>query len=168
MPLRQNSDRPQQCKICEDYFCQQYFNSVCSVGEGEFKKLKDFQFSVLPQDCMNGNQIEKEILLNYMAKKSYSTNRLFLQICSAVENGTLSTTDFTDKDFTTTDCVCKHCAMEFFSSLIYDFRLNIPETDLPKDVKKRSDCWYGRECNTQKHNMMHAKNYNHICENKKK
>jgi E3 ubiquitin-protein ligase CHFR len=168
MPARLSTDRPQQCKICDDYFCQQYFNTPCSNREGEFKKLKDFQFSVLPQDCLNENQIEKEILLNYMAKKSYSTNRLFQQICSAVEDGTLSTTDFTDKDLSTSDYICKFCATQFFSSLIYDFRLNIPEIDLPKDVQKKPICWYGRECNTQKHNMMHAKNYNHIGENKKK
>eukprot|EP01080_Neovahlkampfia_damariscottae_P002717 gene2717-3913_t len=172
MPLRDPvpQDRPQECMRCQKYFCEQYFGNCTGLNQtGQFKKIKDHKFSVLPTDSLNGNQYEREILLNYMARKSYSTNRLFVEICRKIDDGTLSTSDYDESnDVSTSDYVCNFCVTEFFSSMIYDFRLSIPEDQFPKEVIQRPDCWYGRECNTQKHNLMHAKKFNHICENKKK
>lgn len=34
-------------------------------------------------------------------------------------------------------------------------------------MTQRSNCWYGKDCNTQTHNLIHAKKLNHICDNVK-
>lgn len=52
-----------------------------------------------------------------------------------------------------------------FSELIYNYRVSIPKNDLPRQVTSRNNCWYGKDCNTQNHNLMHAKKLNHICDN---
>ena len=75
--------------------------------------------------------------------------------------------EFKYKDLKTDNEVCKKCFVQVWEVLLYKYRVSI-KSKLPESVNKRSDCWYGKECRTQKHDKEHAKTYNHICENTKK
>ena len=59
--------------------------------------------------------------------------------------------------------VCMPCCQRLFASLLFHFRRAIPRDSLPPAVEKRGDCWHGMQCRTQKHNLVHAQNYNHVC-----
>ena len=42
---------------------------------------------------------------------------------------------------------------------------SVHASELPAAVTSRSDCWYGHDCRTQRHNVDHSRRLNHICEN---
>lgn len=87
MPSRSIQNRPQKCPYCNNSFCEKYFGTCYGPNEsGHFRPLNQHQMSLIPMSCFKGNQYEKEILLNYMASKSMSTNTLFRRICTGIDN----------------------------------------------------------------------------------
>ena len=60
--------------------------------------------------------------------------------------------------------LCEGCATTIFATLAYAYRAAIPPAQLPPAVTARSNCWYGRQCRTQRHNAAHAERLNHVCE----
>ncbi|TPX65324.1 hypothetical protein SpCBS45565_g05260 [Spizellomyces sp. 'palustris'] len=58
---------------------------------------------------------------------------------------------------------CTTCATRLFCEICYLYREDIDPEALPTAVRSRPDCWYGRECRTQSHNVMHAQRLNHVC-----
>jgi hypothetical protein len=92
----------------------------------------------LPDGCLNNNQYEREILLDYMSSQGFSTNDIYLEICDAIDNGTYTTT-INSKTVAKDDYSCLSCAIEIFKNLIYEFRVNIKKEDLHSYVTKRAD-----------------------------
>ena len=72
-----------------------------------------------------------------------------------------------DRALKKADMVCQMCMNKIWGELLYRWRETL-NAAMPDSVKKRPNCWFGRECKTQSHNQQHAAKYNHICENMKK
>ncbi|KAJ3021350.1 hypothetical protein HKX48_008746 [Thoreauomyces humboldtii] len=60
--------------------------------------------------------------------------------------------------------VCRPCFAKISAALLYAQRRDMPRSALPPLVAAREDCWYGRSCRTQRHNVHHAMTRNHVCE----
>ena len=56
------------------------------------------------------------------------------------------------------------CASQVVPELAFQYRQSIPNSKLPPEVTRRTDCYWGKNCKTQNHNLAHAKKLNHICE----
>ncbi|TPP55985.1 hypothetical protein FGIG_01498 [Fasciola gigantica] len=63
--------------------------------------------------------------------------------------------------------VCRDCSLQLLSKLAYQQREAIPQHELPVSVTARPDCYYGRNCRTQRTKMSRAHRYNHICEQRR-
>ncbi|GAB1289979.1 E3 ubiquitin-protein ligase CHFR [Apodemus speciosus] len=59
--------------------------------------------------------------------------------------------------------LCYCCGLRSFRELTYQYRQNIPVSELPVTVTSRPDCYWGRNCRTQV-KAHHAMKFNHICE----
>ncbi|EHA98713.1 E3 ubiquitin-protein ligase CHFR [Heterocephalus glaber] len=59
--------------------------------------------------------------------------------------------------------LCYCCGLRSFRELSYQYRRNIPASELPAAVTSRPDCYWGRNCRTQV-KAHHAMKFNHICE----
>ncbi|XP_040843123.1 E3 ubiquitin-protein ligase CHFR isoform X4 [Ochotona curzoniae] len=59
--------------------------------------------------------------------------------------------------------LCYCCGLRSFRELSYQYRQNIPASELPVAVTSRPDCYWGRNCRTQV-KAHHAMKFNHICE----
>ncbi|XP_048467713.1 E3 ubiquitin-protein ligase CHFR [Rhincodon typus] len=69
----------------------------------------------------------------------------------------------TDYHVTTNVVLCYCCGLHNFRELAYQYRQNIPASELPGSVTARPDCYWGRNCRTQV-KAHHAMKFNHICE----
>jgi hypothetical protein len=58
---------------------------------------------------------------------------------------------------------CRSCGSCVLSSLVYTLRERIPRAELPARAQGRDNCWYGRDCRTQRNRPSHASRLNHIC-----
>lgn len=107
--------------------------------------------------------------MEYLRSQNLTVQDMFNTICQKIASGEYSTSKTSNgKQARSTDYCCFACATQIFSQLVYNYRAAIPKSSLPREVAERQDCWYGRECRTQTHNLNHAKRLNHICENIKK
>eukprot|EP01012_Entosiphon_sulcatum_P010500 TRINITY_DN16145_c0_g1_i2.p1 TRINITY_DN16145_c0_g1~~TRINITY_DN16145_c0_g1_i2.p1 ORF type:complete len:440 (+),score=47.83 TRINITY_DN16145_c0_g1_i2:539-1858(+) len=70
----------------------------------------------------------------------------------------------TSDELTTDTIVCRRCASDIFGRLLYHYRGTLPVSELPAAVSSRPNCWFGRTCRTQNHNLGHAQKFNHICD----
>ncbi|KAI9331367.1 hypothetical protein BDR26DRAFT_899386 [Obelidium mucronatum] len=138
MPQR---DLPiQKCKLCSTPSCHLYYASSggCPSNFDFFKKLQDFTFTDIPPASFNNNPSERQFFLTICNTNSISVNQVFQAGMSKLLDGTYVMT----------------------SSSLRDMDSNL----IPQSIKGRPDCWYGRECRTQRHNQSHASRLNHICE----
>jgi E3 ubiquitin-protein ligase CHFR len=103
-----------------------------------------------------------------MESKNLSPNNVFQTICQRIDSGQYVYNNVgTRVQVTTNAYCCYNCATFVFRDLIYNYRADIPNSELPNEVTSRPMCWYGRECRTQTHNYNHARRYNHIGENQR-
>ena len=103
----------------------------------------------LSSTCLNGilgNAYESDILKNYLEGKGLSIKD-FLQACCAK----LESNDYhcSDPRLTTSTNVCHVCAGKSLKELAYLYRRDIASGDLPLEVTRRIDCYWGKECRTQ-------------------
>mmetsp|Transcript_2466 Transcript_2466/g.9281 ORF Transcript_2466/g.9281 Transcript_2466/m.9281 type:complete len:638 (-) Transcript_2466:5059-6972(-) len=172
MPLRAGLplDRKQRCRYCDGFFCNKYYSSSggCpgTVSNGTFEKLKNHRMMIIPFRAFSANNHERSILTDYMSDKNLSAQDVFNAICDKIDDGSYSTTGRSGAAADVNDICCFNCANTIFKDLVYDYRKDIPSTDLRSSVTvNRPDCWFGSECRTQSRNSSHAQRYNHICEN---
>ena len=166
-------ERSQQCAVCQNYFCDLYTNGGCPnrLSGGALKKLSDFtDIQVIPFNCMNNNNIERQVLIDYMNNKQLSVQDVFEECCRKLESGefTLSNSTTSNPSTATVPICCRSCALIIFSDLLYSYRISIPRAELPNEIAQRPDCWYGRECRTAQWKPDHARRFNHACENQKR
>ncbi|KAL9648751.1 hypothetical protein ABK040_003687 [Willaertia magna] len=162
-----NTDRRQSCELCNGVYCNLY-KQITNTASGCFiagiHKLKEHvNMAVIPLGCLNNNSYERDILVNYVQSKSLTVDQLYNTCVDKFESGEYTTTQY--PSLTSNSKICRSCAMLVFSDLLYCYRANIPNTELPQSVTSRPNCWYGKECRTQTHNRGHSQRYNHICDN---
>eukprot|EP00761_Pharyngomonas_kirbyi_P011482 gb/GECH01011507.1/.p1 GENE.gb/GECH01011507.1/~~gb/GECH01011507.1/.p1 ORF type:complete len:679 (+),score=118.56 gb/GECH01011507.1/:1-2037(+) len=169
MPLRSNPPRPQKCYFCGANYCDLYWagqgGCLSPAGQNALKKFNEWNINTLPNDCLNSNPVEREILSNYLSDKSKTVNDAFQEICDGIDRNQFSTSNVPRMiNVETNKECCERCATHVFSELLFQYRASISSDDLPSNVNSRPSCWWGKNCRTQKHNISHARRYNHICE----
>lgn len=61
--------------------------------------------------------------------------------------------------------VCYKCGLKMFQELAYQFRVQMPLTDInPVILRNRVNCYYGKRCRTQFTKIPHAEKFNHACD----
>merc|ERR1712130_345823 len=116
------------------------------------------------------NMHERSILLHFLHRENQlAENRyaspvtiLWKECMSQLAAGNFTVTSH--PTLTPDTPVCARCVTTLVTELAFQYRKAIPNSKLGPEVTGRQDCYWGKNCKTQTHNMRHAKNFNHICE----
>ncbi|QRV89686.1 E3 ubiquitin-protein ligase CHFR [Ceratobasidium sp. AG-Ba] len=142
-------------------------NSAC-VSDVEFPPGWSFPLS----HAFGENNYEREIFRTHFAGSDITLQGLFNRVLAFRGPDGLPRARWQGPGFPPHDArvvrpddqVCVHCALDLLEASLFDWWLSERSTaDLPDGVLSREDCWYGIDCRTARHNMMHARNLNHIC-----
>ncbi|XP_023576427.1 E3 ubiquitin-protein ligase CHFR [Octodon degus] len=152
---------PQQCAACLQPFCHLYWGCTrtgCSGCLAPFCELN------LGDKCLDGvlnnNNYESDILKNYLATRGLTWKNILTESLMALQRGAFLLSDYR---VTGNTVLCYCCGLRSFRELTYQYRQNIPASELPVAVTSRPDCYWGRNCRTQV-KAHHAMKFNHICE----
>ncbi|XP_016001511.2 E3 ubiquitin-protein ligase CHFR isoform X3 [Rousettus aegyptiacus] len=114
--------------------------------------------------CLDGvlsnNHYESDILKNYLATRGLTWKNVLTESLVALQRGVFLLSDYRIAGNTV---LCYCCGLRSFRELAYQYRQNIPASELPAAVTSRPDCYWGRNCRTQV-KAHHAMKFNHICE----
>jgi len=131
------------------------------------KLLNTYNFSntnqFVLQYVFNKNTWETKIMNQIIASKGATLDGIVKNCLTELDNNkyTYHTKTSTGNNIKSTSDVCLGCAQNIFNHLVYQYRVLVPDAELPNDGKSRPDCWYGSNCNLQQ-DFMHCKKYNHI------
>ncbi|CAO2629432.1 E3 ubiquitin-protein ligase CHFR [Lemmus lemmus] len=152
---------PQQCAVCLQPFCHLYWGCTRT---GCFGCLAPFCELNLGDKCLDGvlnnNNYESDILKNYLAARGLTWKNMLAESLLALQRGVFLLSDYR---ITGNTVLCYCCGLRSFRELTYQYRQNIPASELPVTVTSRPDCYWGRNCRTQV-KAHHAMKFNHICE----
>ncbi|XP_054382237.1 E3 ubiquitin-protein ligase CHFR isoform X13 [Pongo abelii] len=152
---------PQQCAVCLQPFCHLYWGCTRT---GCFGCLAPFCELNLGDKCLDGvlnnNSYESDILKNYLATRGLTWKNMLTESLVALQRGVFLLSDYR---VTGDTILCYCCGLRSFRELTYQYRQNIPASELPVAVTSRPDCYWGRNCRTQV-KAHHAMKFNHICE----
>ncbi|MEJ1281887.1 checkpoint with forkhead and ring finger domains [Cricetulus griseus] len=152
---------PQQCAVCLQPFCHLYWGCTRT---GCFGCLAPFCELNLGDKCLDGvlnnNNYESDILKNYLAARGLTWKNMLAESLLALQRGIFLLSDYR---ITGNTVLCYCCGLRSFRELTYQYRQNIPASELPVTVTSRPDCYWGRNCRTQV-KAHHAMKFNHICE----
>ncbi|XP_078337680.1 E3 ubiquitin-protein ligase CHFR-like isoform X2 [Crassostrea virginica] len=155
----------QQCCLCLRVYCHAYWGCNKAQCLGCIGKFKDI---TLGRKCLTNlileNLFESEILKNYLEEKKMTLNEMRDVCMQKLDEGTYKCIDQNRARFSSESTVCYPCALRNFRDLAYAFRADIKKEDLPENVRRRNDCYWGKNCRTQRNKPHHAQNFNHICE----
>ncbi|XP_056004862.1 E3 ubiquitin-protein ligase CHFR-like isoform X2 [Ostrea edulis] len=155
----------QQCSLCLRAYCHAYWGCRKAECLGCIGKFKDLVFG---RKCLLNlildNTYESEILKNYLEEKKMTLNEMRDVCMQKLDAGTYRCTDQIRLQVTSDSTVCYPCALRNFKDLAYAFRADIKKEDLPEAVRRRADCYWGKNCRTQRNKPHHAQNFSHICE----
>ncbi|KAM4051425.1 E3 ubiquitin-protein ligase CHFR isoform 2-T3 [Anomaloglossus baeobatrachus] len=147
--------------VCLQSFCHMYWG--CS-RMGCLGCLAPFCELNLGEKCLdsvlNNNNYESDILKNYLASRGLTWKDLLHESLAAVQRGVFMLPDYRINGNTV---LCYFCGLRNFRDLTYQYRQNIPPSELPVAVTSRPNCYWGRNCRTQV-KAHHAMKFNHICE----
>jgi E3 ubiquitin-protein ligase CHFR len=107
--------------------------------------------------CLNGilgNAYECTILKDYFDSKSLTVKDFLQACCAKMTSGEYVCSDYRLTPSTT---CCHSCALKGLKDLAYLYRKDIPSNDLPLEVTRRVDCYWGKECRTQFNKPEHAR-----------
>uniref|UniRef100_A0A8C8TIK7 E3 ubiquitin-protein ligase CHFR n=1 Tax=Peromyscus maniculatus bairdii TaxID=230844 RepID=A0A8C8TIK7_PERMB len=156
-----SSVAPQQCAVCLQPFCHLYWGCTRT---GCFGCLAPFCELNLGDKCLDGvlnnNNYESDILKNYLATRGLTWKNMLAESLLALQRGVFLLSDYR---VTGNTVLCYCCGLRSFRELTYQYRQNIPASELPVTVTSRPDCYWGRNCRTQV-KAHHAMKFNHICE----
>eukprot|EP00743_Colponemidia_sp_Colp-15_P010149 GILK01011148.1.p1 GENE.GILK01011148.1~~GILK01011148.1.p1 ORF type:complete len:557 (+),score=53.29 GILK01011148.1:60-1673(+) len=170
-PKRPNADNI-QCVGCKSHFCEQYWGTCQRKGPmTNFCKLSDHTFAALPANVLASNPYERQLLVQVLTDKGKSVQDLFQEMLVQLDANNWSY-PFTNRGLggvassavKSDSYLCSQCAAGVFLDLCYRYRQSLDDDELPAEARNRSNCWYGKNCRTQTHNINHAKRLNHICE----
>ncbi|KAB1255214.1 E3 ubiquitin-protein ligase CHFR [Camelus dromedarius] len=158
---------PQQCEfedaraVCLQPFCHLYWGCART---GCLGCLAPFCELNLGDRCLDGvlsnNNYESDILKNYLATRGLTWKNVLTESLVALQRGVFLLSDYR---VTGNTVLCYCCGLRSFRELSYQYRQNIPASELPVAVTSRPDCYWGRNCRTQV-KAHHAMKFNHICE----
>lgn len=152
---------PQQCAVCLQPFCHLYWGCTRT---GCFGCLAPFCELNLGDKCLDGvlnnNNYESDILKNYLTSRGLTWKNMLTESLLALQRGVFILSDYR---ITGNTVLCYCCGLRSFRELTYQYRQNIPASELPVTVTSRPDCYWGRNCRTQV-KAHHAMKFNHICE----
>ncbi|XP_065760358.1 E3 ubiquitin-protein ligase CHFR isoform X3 [Muntiacus reevesi] len=152
---------PQQCAICLQPFCHLYWGCART---GCLGCLAPFCELNLGDRCLDGvlsnNNYESDVLKNYLATRGLTWKNMLIESLGALQRGVFLLSDYR---ITGNTVLCYCCGLRSFRELTYQYRQNIPASELPVSVTSRPDCYWGRNCRTQV-KAHHAMKFNHICE----
>nr|KAF6464524.1 checkpoint with forkhead and ring finger domains [Rousettus aegyptiacus] len=152
---------PQQCAVCLQPFCHLYWGCART---GCLGCLAPFCELNLGDRCLDGvlsnNHYESDILKNYLATRGLTWKNVLTESLVALQRGVFLLSDYRIAGNTV---LCYCCGLRSFRELAYQYRQNIPASELPAAVTSRPDCYWGRNCRTQV-KAHHAMKFNHICE----
>ncbi|XP_054853033.1 E3 ubiquitin-protein ligase CHFR [Eublepharis macularius] len=152
---------PQQCTICLQPFCHLYWGCTRVAC---FGCLAPFCEINLGDKCLDGvlnnNHYESDILKDYLASRNLTWKNILNESLLALQRGVFVLSDYR---ITGETVLCYCCGLRSFRELAYQYRQNIPVSELPVAVTSRPDCYWGRNCRTQV-KAHHAMKFNHICE----
>nr|XP_005891266.1 PREDICTED: E3 ubiquitin-protein ligase CHFR isoform X3 [Bos mutus] len=161
---------PQQCAICLQPFCHLYWGCART---GCLGCLAPFCELNLGDRCLDGvlsnNNYESDVLKNYLATRGLTWKNMLTESLGALQRGAVFLPDYR---ITGNTVLCYCCGLRSFRELTYQYRQNIPPSELPAwplpgpqftAVTSRPDCYWGRNCRTQV-KAHHAMKFNHICE----
>ncbi|XP_036159419.1 E3 ubiquitin-protein ligase CHFR isoform X1 [Myotis myotis] len=152
---------PQQCAVCLQPFCHLYWGCART---GCLGCLAPFCELHLGDRCLDGvlnnNNYESDILKNYLAARGLTWKNVLTESLVALQRGVFLLSDYR---VTGSTVLCYCCGLRSFRELAYQYRQNIPASELPVAVTSRPDCYWGRNCRTQV-KAHHAMKFNHICE----
>lgn len=169
MPQRPNSR--QNCEVCKLNFCNLYWQSGtrCRNGLNQIETYIDTTFTAIPPKAISENKFEQTVLGDYLRAKRITFKRVAQEMLTQMEtqawNMNLSKIyiDGNQAKLNKGSLICPACATLVWNELLYRYREEIPKIELPPIVAQRGDCWYGKDCRTQTHNIVHAQKLNHIC-----
>ncbi|XP_053136497.1 E3 ubiquitin-protein ligase CHFR [Hemicordylus capensis] len=152
---------PQQCTICLQPFCHLYWGCTRVAC---FGCLASFCEINLGDKCLDGvlnnNHYESDILKDYLASRGLTWKDMLNESLRALQRGVFILSDYR---ITGETVLCYCCGLRSFRELAYQYRQNIPASELPVAATSRPDCYWGRNCRTQV-KAHHAMKFNHICE----
>ncbi|XP_025717406.1 E3 ubiquitin-protein ligase CHFR isoform X2 [Callorhinus ursinus] len=152
---------PQQCAVCLQPFCHLYWGCA---RPGCLGCLAPFCELDLGDRCLDGvlsnNHYESDVLKNYLATRGLTWKNMLTESLVALQRGAFLLSDYR---ITGNTVLCYCCGLRSFRELTYQYRQNIPASELPVAVTSRPDCYWGRNCRTQV-KAHHAMRFNHICE----
>ncbi|XP_048411716.1 E3 ubiquitin-protein ligase CHFR isoform X2 [Stegostoma tigrinum] len=138
---------PQQCTICLRPFCHMYWGCTRVGCSGCLARFCDVNFGEKCLDgIINNNSYESDILKNYLSSKGLTWKDMLQECLLALQREKFVLTDY---HVTTNVVLCYCCGLHNFRELAYQYRQNIPASELPGSVTARPDCYWGRNCRTQ-------------------
>ncbi|KAJ3335576.1 hypothetical protein HDU93_004971 [Gonapodya sp. JEL0774] len=172
-----------QCELCNPnngtgFVCANPGGCTNPTCATDFKKIGDHEFTHLLPSTFGFNLTEQKLLSSYLTATNTSMTDVYRAVLPKYLDGTYTGLGASpplpagalrpsDDSY-----LCKGCANRLLSGLAYEYRRDLDKTAfwaaLPQDVRdqyeKRPDCWYGRDCRTQR-KVPHAEKLNHIGEN---
>ncbi|XP_005106562.1 E3 ubiquitin-protein ligase CHFR [Aplysia californica] len=156
---------PQQCTICYRSFCHAYWGCRKADCNGCIAKLKDMNFG---KKCLTSlvldNHFESAILKDYLEAKAFSVRDVLADCLAKMVTGEYTCINQMRLTNGINTPVCYACGLMIFKDLAYSYRKDIPREQLPGRVTSRSNCYWGKNCRTQRNKPEHAQRFNHICE----
>eukprot|EP00051_Salpingoeca_urceolata_P018329 m.256582 g.256582 ORF g.256582 m.256582 type:complete len:598 (-) comp19172_c2_seq9:100-1893(-) len=156
---------PQCCSVCHKAFCNLFWTVGCRCPGQCLFLAEDATIEMHELGrVINGNVHESQILQAHLRTKGISSTD-FVRDCLK---------QLFDKKFSCSlpgyaslgrkSALCKGCLRRVVPELAYQYRAQIARSELPASVTSRGDCWWGKECRTQAHNLTHAQRLNHVCD----
>ena len=107
-------------------------------------------------------------MVDYLTSKAITPTDCFKTCVAKLESGEYKYTGASmTPNIAPKSHACRNCASTVFSDLVFDYTKAIPKQDLPGTTGNRPECYYGKNCRTQKHNPQHQQRYNHVCDQTK-
>eukprot|EP00741_Cyanophora_paradoxa_P020742 tig00021293_g20022.t1 len=138
----------------------------------------------LPDEIINQNSVERGVLAAWCAQKGRAPEELVRELLGSADRGEASLrvaagrmqgleVTFSEGaapgaprggevEANGASPACRECAAAVFRELLYEARRAIPAAELPQNIRQREDCWWGRNCRTQRR-LHHAESKNHVC-----
>ena len=163
MPYRPNI--PQQCFICELYFCNIYFRRAkhCDLGIHTIDWYVKMTFTQIPTDALCENPYEQTVLRDALRRNGMPIQMLAMRVMDEMHTGGLA---FTIEGKSNVKVkhdthLCGACANALWKEVLMFQRVRINES-LPDNVRTRPRCRHGVHCRNQKTIYQHASKFNHI------
>jgi len=176
MPLRTDIDVPQMCVGCGKILCGAYWDSqnaihpnsfyVACINDALLPMLRR-TFLTVPEKTHAGNRVEQDITEKYIHERGKTVDQIVRECTTKLDTGEIEQPKLSAapmEPITSAADLCNACSQTMAAHILHWFRLSIPKSELPPDVARRKDCWWGWDCRTQHHNLDHARKLNHVCE----